>query len=55
MQSPVLGKEEPFAAIRAGAAEMGSSSAERGVGSELDASWQSTLAAEKTNSLQDHG
>lgn len=41
--------------IQAGAAEVGSSSAQRGVGRELDAIQQSTLAAEKANSLQGYG
>lgn len=55
MPSPVPGKGEPFAAMEAGADGMGSSSAERQVGSELNVRQQSTLATEKATSFQERG
>lgn len=53
--SPVLEKEEPFVVVEVGAAGMGSSSAERQVGSELNVRQQSTLAREKATSFQEYG
>lgn len=55
MPSPVPGEEEPFAVIEAGADGMGSSSAERRVGSELNMRQQITLATEKATGFQEHG
>lgn len=55
MPSSVPGKEEPFAAIEAGADGMGSSSAERQVGSQLNMRQQSTPATEKATSFQERG
>lgn len=51
----ILCLEEPFAVTEAGTDGIRSSSAERQIGSEPNVRQQSTLAAEKAISFQEHG